>query len=64
MADVAKRSASAFFKKEFLGHAKYKVLCNDPSRLVASMKALNGEFHPHEFIAARSPKEVEADEDD
>jgi hypothetical protein len=63
LAEVAKRTASAFFGKEFQGHAKYRVLCNDTQRLVAALKALNGEFRPHEFYVARTPDEVEQEDE-
>lgn len=62
-ADVAKRTASAFFDKEFQGHAKYKVLCNDSTRLVAALKALNGEFRPHDFYDARGPEDLEEEDE-
>jgi hypothetical protein len=62
-AGVAKRTASAFFNKDFRGHAKYRTLCNDPPRLVAALKALNGEFRPHEFYDARTPDELEVDDE-
>ncbi|OHB70150.1 MAG: hypothetical protein A2V70_14820 [Planctomycetes bacterium RBG_13_63_9] len=62
LAEVAKRTASAFFKKEFHGHAKYKALCRDSPRLAAALKALNGEFQPHEFYDARTPDDLEQDD--
>lgn len=58
LADVAKRTASAFFSKKFHGHTKYRSLCSDPTRLSAALKALNGEFQPHEFYDARTPDDV------
>jgi hypothetical protein len=62
-AKVGKRTASAFFTKEFHGHSRYKRLCNDTPRLIAALKALNGEFQPHDFYNARTPAEVpEADD--
>lgn len=63
LAGVAKRTASDFFGKEFEGHARYRAMCNDPQRLMAAIKALNGEFHPHDFYAARSPNEVEQEDE-
>ena len=43
-AEVAKRTASEFFKREFKGHSKYRALCNDTPRLVAALKALNPDY--------------------
>jgi hypothetical protein len=63
-AGVAKRSASAFFAKEFHGHSKYRATCHNSARLAASLKMLNGEFRPRDFYDARSPADVEADDDD
>jgi hypothetical protein len=63
LAGVAKRTASAFFSEKFHGHTKYRALCNDAPRLVAALKALNGEFQPHEFYDARTPDEVEQDDE-
>lgn len=60
-AEVAKRTASAFFDKDFQGHAKYRALCMDPVRLAASLKALNGEFRPRDFLDVRAPDELDAD---
>jgi hypothetical protein len=62
-ADVAKRTASSFFSKEFHGHAKYQALCNDSPRLVAALKALNGEFRPHEFYDSRAPDDLEQEDE-
>ena len=57
------RNASVFFKKEFKGHQLYVKLCKDPPRLAAAMKTLNGEYRPHNFYDARTPSEVEQDND-
>ncbi len=46
-ADVSPSTASAFFEKEFQGHAKYRVLCRDAVRLAGALKLLNGEFAAH-----------------
>ncbi len=59
LAKVAKRTASAFFDKEFGGHLKYRSLCEDPTLLVAALKALNGEFRPRDFYDARSPDDLD-----
>jgi hypothetical protein len=58
-AEVSKRTASAFFDKEFGGHLKYRSLCQDPVRLAAALKALNGEFRPRDFYDIRSPDDVD-----
>jgi hypothetical protein len=61
LAGVDKSTASDFFKKEFGDHARYKLLCQDPARLVAALKLLNGEFSPQNLhLYGRRP----ADEDD
>jgi len=60
---VAKRTASSFFSREFHGHDKYCVLCNDPHRLVAALKALNDEFRPRDFYDTRTPDEVEREDE-
>jgi hypothetical protein len=52
-AGVAKRSTSAFFRKEFQGYGKYRVVCRDPGRLADALKALNGEFSPHHLYGRR-----------
>lgn len=59
LAKVAKRTASAFFDKEFGGHLKYRSLCQDPALLAAALKALNGEFRPRDFYDARSPHDLD-----
>jgi hypothetical protein len=63
LAEVAKRTASAFFDKEFQGHAKYKALCADSGRLVAALKLLNGEYAPHLLYGKNPPEKSEHDED-
>lgn len=59
LAEVRNSTASAFFSKEFKGHAKYRTLCADQHRLVAALKTLNGEFRPHDFYDARTPNDIE-----
>jgi hypothetical protein len=59
-AEVSRSTASEFFNQNFKGHAKYRALCRDSSGLVASLKLLNNEFAPHDFLYGRRP----ADEDD
>ena len=63
LAEVAKRTASAFFDKEFRGHAKYKVLCGDAGRLAAALKLLNGEYAPHLLYGSNPPEKSDRDYD-
>ena len=58
LVEVSESTASRFFKKEFKGHSKYRALCNNAPLLAAALKALNGEFRPHELYGARTPDEV------
>ena len=51
--EVDKATASAFFERKFQGHAKYKVMCRDASKLVAAIKLLNAEFAPHHLDGRR-----------
>ena len=65
-ADVDPSTASAFFNKEFSkrekgGHANYKVICRNAGRLAESLKALNGEFSPHDLYGRRPPGENDHD---
>ena len=46
---VAISTASAFFKKRFRGHTKYKALCRRVGELARSLKLLNGEYSPHDL---------------
>jgi hypothetical protein len=62
-AEVSKATASAFFKTEFQGYAKYRVICRDAGRLADSLKALNGEFSPHDLYGRRPADEDARDED-
>src|SRR5439155_2777655 len=63
LAGVAKRTASAFFDKEFQGHGKYKAFCADAGRLAAALKLLNGEFAPHLLYGSNPPERLERDDD-
>lgn len=63
LAHVAKRTASAFFDKEFHGHSQYKILCRDRQRLVAALKLLNGEYSPY-FLYGSSPPQKPTHQDD
>jgi hypothetical protein len=61
LADVSESTASAFFKHEFKGYAKYRAICRDAGRLADSFKALNGEFSPHDLYGRRPPGEDDRD---
>lgn len=69
LAVVSESTASAFFKNEFNrgergGFAKYRVICRDAGRLADSLKALNGEFSPHDLYGRRPAGEDERDDED
>jgi len=57
LADVSPGSASKFFTDKFQGHDKYKIICLDAGRLADALKALNGDFAPHELYGRRPPNE-------
>jgi hypothetical protein len=63
-AEVSRSTVSDFFEKEFEGHAAYKVVCRDAGRLVDSLKALRGEFSPHDLYGVRPPGEGGGDDSD
>jgi hypothetical protein len=63
LAVVDKATASAFFKKEFGGHEKYKVACRDANTLVTALKLLNGEFAPHLLFGSRPPGESDGEDE-
>ncbi len=66
-ARVAKSTASEFFDRAFgendaerpKGYQRYRRLCNDVGKLTVALRALNGELLPRDFIEARTPEEVE-----
>jgi hypothetical protein len=62
-ARVAKRTASAFFGKEFQGHGKYKALCADAGRLAVALKLLNDEFAPHLLYGSTPSQRPEREHD-
>lgn len=62
LAKVDKATASAFFKKEFGGHGKYKRICQDTGRLVVYLKQLNGEYTPDELFGGNPPGEDDRDD--
>ena len=59
LAEVSGSTASAFFKKQFGGHTKYRATCSDVSRLVAALKVLNQEYSPYQLFDANPPGEDE-----
>lgn len=63
MGEVAKRTASAFFSKEFQGHGKYRALCRDAGSLAAALKLLNGEFAPHVLYGGGRPTNTNRDDE-
>ncbi|MBX7168602.1 MAG: hypothetical protein K1X74_19860, partial [Pirellulales bacterium] len=63
LAKVDQATASAFFKKQFQGHRKYKAICTNNETLVAALKLLNGEFTPHLLYGGRPPDEDERTEE-
>jgi hypothetical protein len=62
--DVAPSTASAFFKDEFQGHAKYRAVCRGAGKLVDCLKALNGEFSPHDLYGRRPAGEDDRNDED
>lgn len=60
LARVSAGSASAFYKQEFRGLDAYKRVCNDFRRLHSALKALNGEYSPHELFR-RDPDDTDKD---
>ena len=59
LAEVSVSTASAFFKKEFGGHTKYRAICSDATGLIAALKLLNQEFSPNNLFGAKPPGEDE-----
>lgn len=62
-AKVSKSRVSEFFKEKFEGHAKYKVICQDVTSLVAALKLLNDEFPPHLLFGRNPPGEGVPDDE-
>lgn len=62
LAGVDKSTASAFFTKQFGGHAKYRAMCRDSARLIAALKLLNGEYPPRSLYDRRPAEEGRVDE--
>ncbi|MCC7085283.1 MAG: hypothetical protein IT427_09780 [Pirellulales bacterium] len=63
LAGVDQATASAFFKQQFGGHAKYWAICADAAQLTAALKLLNGEFAPHHLYGGKPAGEGEWDEE-
>jgi len=57
LAKVSESTASAFFKKQFGGHTKYRTICPNATRLITSLKLLNQEFSPDNLFGAKPPGE-------
>lgn len=64
LAQVSESTASAFFKKEFKGHTKYRAICGDARHLVVALKLLNQEFSPHQLYGDRPPGEGARDDEE
>jgi hypothetical protein len=62
-AEVEESTASAFFKKEFQGHDKYRALCRSKGGLLAALKALNGDIPPHLLYGRTPPGEAPTDDE-
>ncbi|MEW4452750.1 hypothetical protein AB1L30_08750 [Bremerella sp. JC817] len=63
LAGVSRTAAYKFFRKYFDGHDRYKLQCNQPEKLTASMKLFNLEFSPKDFNSARTPADLEGEDD-
>jgi hypothetical protein len=64
LADVAPSTASAFFKKEFESHTKYKQFCHREANLIAKLMSLNGETIPPELFNPLPDEHADAEPDD
>jgi hypothetical protein len=62
-AKVSASTVSHFFKTRFEGYTKYRAVCRDGGRLADSIKALNGEFSPHDLYGRRPPNEDDRDDE-
>ncbi len=63
LAQVGKATASDFFKERFKSHKKYVIMCSNLKILIASLKLLNDEFHPH-LLFGNSPANADGADDD
>jgi hypothetical protein len=64
LAGVSDSTASAFFKKQFRGHSKYRAICSDERSLIAVLKLLNQEFAPHHLFGANPPAEGKQEDEE
>lgn len=65
LANVAKSTASKFFRCKFREYRNYRIICRDTSRLVNTLKMLNNEISPHIVLgntASRIPSRTDEDE--
>jgi hypothetical protein len=60
---VSKSTVSEFFQVEFQGHALYRAVCQDVSKLVTSLKMLRQEFSPHILYGHTPPGEGNQDDE-
>ena len=59
---VASSSVSDFFKKQFGGHAQYRITCHKgASNIAANIKLMRGEYTPRHARGYREPSENEHD---
>jgi len=63
-ARVSISTASKFFNDEFKGHALYKVICRDSSKLAAALKLLNKDFAPHHLLGSASSEAAAAQDNE
>jgi hypothetical protein len=64
-ADVSPDTASAFFKKEFGDHAKYRAACRrNPASVATWLKLLNADYSPHPLFGSIPPEHLEREEND
>jgi hypothetical protein len=62
-AEVSTSTASSFFNRAFKGYTKYKALCRYSGRLADALKALNGDFAPHDLYGRRPADEDNRDDE-
>ena len=69
MADVDPSTVTDFFNRKFdnggkEGRAKYRAICRDSGRLADSIRALRGEFAPHDLYGRRPSGEDDRDDEE
>lgn len=63
-AAVANRTASAFFKKHFGSHKRYKIFCVDPQRIQVCLRQMDGGISPKDlFTDRRMSGKMDSDND-